>query len=289
MVRTPLVVRVFQTMAFYPLFGVWQTKGGVADYLVAAIFAVFISAAAEVFKPRYQEEQRWRDDKARNIVQAARDRQRLAIPYILYLRSFSTTGKLAITGRSGCLAPWGTFTGTTTEIVELESVLVDSFWGFAPVVALGTPREHFGAGRESVTDDEWEGIVEFLAVEADTILMLPGITSGLEKEYSIIKRHDLMPRTVFVMPPSGINHKDSWERASDFARLQVGVDFPAYKKQGLLFLVEGDGQMGPSVDLPASMTMGSISRRLRKLKSAAMASSSESPNPAAQADGSATA
>jgi hypothetical protein len=82
-------------------------------------------------------------------------------------------------------------------MADLERGIERSAWQVGPVISLGEPLEHIGAGRIKVAEGEWQAATQMLAQGADLIVLAPSQELG--------PNGDLKRKAVFVEPPT---HQD---------------------------------------------------------------------------------
>jgi hypothetical protein len=172
------------------------------------------------------------------------DNDSCLIAYYLFLRPFTSTGILGVSHPLFEVPPL-----TPEQLAEsdhsedLESRLSDALTERGPLIALGKPGEHFGAGRIEVTDAVWQQEFAILAKSADRIFVVPSATPGCMWELNWLKRHRLLNRCLFLSPPASTNIEErtsEWASAAD--RLHaVGIELPGYDKRGKWFAVTETG------------------------------------------------
>jgi len=98
---------------------------------------------------------------------------------------------------------------------SLERVLTDSLRPYGPFIGIGRPGElrPVGAARKYFPDDQWQAAVLKLMDEAALIVVVPGLTAGLDWEMQRVGERGRLRKTIFVWPPN--------ERARRFARLRA--------------------------------------------------------------------
>ncbi len=121
--------------------------------------------------------------------------------FCLYLRPFASTDALETYiaqpilggGRSGMVA---------TERLEFETQLERAARSIGPLVALGQPLEHEGAGRIRVRDDEWQDAIHVLMDAARLIVLLPAAQPGTLWEVRELLARGHIGKTVIIDPPN---------------------------------------------------------------------------------------
>jgi hypothetical protein len=176
------------------------------------------------------------DDLAQNILVQVRDGKPPAKPYFLYLRAFETTKRLKAPLFLLDLATFGLnrlWTG------ELESFLSGALRPAGPLIALGHPKEHFGAGRAITSEEAWMDDISKLAARARGILLIPSHRPGTLWEIEHLQREGLLSRTVFIMPPE--SRRFSWMAHWSQARRamgELGAALPEYEELGMVFTMD---------------------------------------------------
>jgi hypothetical protein len=159
-------------------------------------------------------------------------------PMFLYLRPFSSTGKLTIENPKAIGANAATPQGYENPILEAESVLRDALDRFGTLIGLGRQGEHYGAGRVTTDDDHWRAMVELLTDKATLVFLLPSDHPGTLWEIQHLRERGHLDKTIMVMPPA-ITGKDfstaeEWERTRT-KLAEDGVVLPAHRAAGALF------------------------------------------------------
>ncbi len=119
---------------------------------------------------------------------------------ILYLRSFMDDD-LTI------LRTWTTGS-ETMEFVSFEAAIADQFKPFGPLIAIGRPGASSffptrGASRDFVSDAEWQEVVTNWLEEAFAVLLVPGLTEGVQWELDKVEEGNHVGKLIILLPPSG--------------------------------------------------------------------------------------
>ena len=181
--------------------------------------------------------------------------------FCLYLRPFSSTGKFAM--RKSYHRPWLALGGAGVQGLrgrhrglEFETWLEKTIGEEYPLISLGEPLEHHGAGRVSV--DDWEQAVIKLMKATKIIFLVPWISPGTRWEISeILSNESLTKKTIFIFPPEKIKdvHNNFGflpvyeEITSIFYSLNKSI--PEYSEKGACFSFKKD----KSVRETAQITM----------------------------------
>ncbi len=159
------------------------------------------------------------------------------ISHSVYLRSFDITGRFGLQApRSAALSHLDT---------ELEGLLADVFWSFnSCFIAVGQPRDDFGAGHLPAPDANWQEHVDALVAYGDFIVLVPATSTGVAWELRLLARRELWDRVLFVMPwqqPELMN-PEFWARTRDECA-ELGLKLPEYDSRGAMFVRVKDGSL----------------------------------------------
>ncbi len=139
----------------------------------------------------------------------------------LFLRSFNDDD-MRLRGVDPNVGPLNVFQGLTVRFEELVAFLVSKE---SPLVAIGKPGEllpQLGAVRTYVSDDEWQSAVEATAKRVGSIVLVAGVTDGLEWELSHLRGWGLAQKATILLPP--VDEAQAWNRLHRVLR-QLGIDF----------------------------------------------------------------
>jgi hypothetical protein len=212
----------------------------IAAILAAAFGATYLSEWGDLYG------QRARDIRAAAVFKAVRA-GKPAPAYTLYLRPFASTNVISQTDFSTALgvSPLGVgFGALSGERVELEEQIERAVRPLGPLIALGAPLEHFGAGRVPVREDEWQGAIQQLMERAGLIVMLPSSRAGTLKEIGMVLESDLARKTVFLDPPRLGSHR-VYDKSKEWASVreafaQRGYRLPDATRRGALMFFGSD-------------------------------------------------
>ena len=150
----------------------------------------------------------------------------LPTDFALYLRAFMTTNKFIMNG------------------MDLETILAYSIAPTLPVIALGQPGEHLGAGRIQTSDEHWQEEIIRLFENAKLIIIIPSHREGTLWEINNLKQRNYLQKTVFIMPPEmnfyGKPYSETWNKAVTSAAA-CGVALPNHFPKGLIFKLNDAG------------------------------------------------
>ena len=87
---------------------------------------------------------------------------------------------------------------------NVDEAMVDEIAQFGPVVALGRVgemRAPFGAARHYSSQEDWQLTVKTTALRARAIVLVAGVSPSLEWEIDLLRRENLLGRTVLLFHP----------------------------------------------------------------------------------------
>jgi hypothetical protein len=121
---------------------------------------------------------------------------------VLYLRSFEDDDL----GLPSVLSPRRPFTElfTLRTADPFEEAIAWELSTYGPVTAVGRPGQaltSLGAAREHLANDSWQAGVLDRMLAARSIVIVPGLTSGLQWEVATAVAAGHLDKTVFVLPP----------------------------------------------------------------------------------------
>jgi len=269
-VRTPVIASFLQLVGVLcGLQAVWANDGALRAFWILCAVCCFFGPP--IFLSNINRHQDERDALAEQIIAIAAADSLVRDRYIVCLRSFSVSAQmLEVTTRDTRWSPFRMPPGETEQIVSVETALIDALWSYAPVIGLDRDKSDFGMGRATVADNAWEQTVERLMINADSIVLIPGVTPGLKQEYSLLRKFNLLNKTLLIMPPSDDGNLEAWTelwcQASNVAISELGVKLPPYRSTGLIFAVDGSGDLEAAIPFPQSMTTEAIAAHLRKFR-----------------------
>jgi len=239
----------------------WATLAGFTALLVASLML-----AQAVLEGARSAGQHARDLRAAEIFDAVRT-GRPAGPFILYLRPFASTDAIAAhrlraipVGRSGLVVH--------EDRLEIEGEIARALPRNAPLVALGQPLEHHGAGRIAVPDSQWQAAIEALMDAASLVLLLPSPREGTLWEVDRLIAGGHLGKTLILDPPNHGASRPDYDPAAEWQGVQTafarrGYGLPDDHRTGLL-LSYAPGERAPRrepLGLDAARTLGAIVRR----------------------------
>lgn len=226
--------------------------GGPLDYLLSPAFfwVLGLGAAAYALREWYRGSvQSFLNKLADTLLESPK-----SAPYWLYLRPFSLDGAMPQKnpGYHGIFGIFS-FNQQRRDFEELLRLAVQKTGNLA-LVALGSRKVLQGAGRVETPDREWQENLQSLAQSARWILVIPG-GGAVCWEVEFIVGNELLARTIFVMPPVSVDvptlrikPKTELERAREYwveavqKMKSLGLEMPAYRKGGMFFTLDRDGQ-----------------------------------------------
>ena len=171
--------------------------------------------------------------------------------FVLYLRPFSTSGKLRI---------------RTIYLKVLDRILMGKFWDFElsvslelenlfPLIAIGHHEESLGAAKLITSDKNWQDAMISLSNQATFIVVVPfeSPSTFWEIDY-VFSNKKLLEKTIFFMPPTCISWitffeflirgsiKRKW-RKSQATLSSMGIFVPDYRRSGCFFTLNPTGDV----------------------------------------------
>jgi len=219
------------------------------------------------------------DAAQREAEAAAREGPASTVPLVLFLRSFDVAAvgilpriwsSLEILGEVVGLAGGGR-PGNDYGRFDPEEQLADAIAGYGRFVAIGNKRASYGAGKITVSDEDWKSTFLTLTDTASLIVMMPGPSASVEWECSTILRStNLLRKTAFVMPRAHSRlsllreaksllmldttsslEKTAWRQTAEFFMGDFNIALPSYDSYGCCFRLGVDGACREIVALEA--------------------------------------
>jgi hypothetical protein len=196
-------------------------------------------------------------------------------PFALYLRPFSSTNVFLeeVLARQSFGA--SVFVATSTQF-ELEQQIEQATRRVGPLVALGEPLEHIGAGRIRIGEDQWRDAVKVLSDHAALIILLPSSRPGTLWEVERLLESGLIARTVVVDPPNAPGGRSHYDPGSEWAQVraafaQRGYAMPKDSRVGqlLYFGRERAPKARARLDMDAEDNIAGFFRRVLRLRAEA--------------------
>jgi hypothetical protein len=180
-----------------------------------------------------------RDLRAQRVFEALR-RGDTPPAYTVYLRPFASTGEI----EDVRIGTPGMGLGVTGVQIELEEQIERAVRELGPLVALGQPLEHIGAGRIPVLEHEWRDAIKLIVSKARLIILLPSSRAGTLEEVAMLIDGGLIDRTVLIDPPN-LGDSKKFNQAAEWAQVREafarrGFDIPDDSRSGLLLFFGGE-------------------------------------------------
>lgn len=224
--------------------------------------------------------QRVRDLRAGRIW-AALQRGETPPPYTLYLRPFASTGAFEEMGASFAIGGGGATAALMGAKLELEAQVERAVRPLGPMVALGKPLEHIGAGRILVDEHSWKDAIHALMAHARLVIMLPSSRLGTLEEIEMILGSGIIRRTVLIDPPNvarakRFDHKSEWDQVQQ-AFAARGYTVPEETQLGrlLFFGAQREPLFKERLDIDAEDRIERLFQRVIRVLAAEPAPASE--------------
>lgn len=268
------ISQIFFYFGAYVIFSAWQSQrhGGGIDYLTAFLislpfFAIGSWLASRDRQQAMRDTNKLADWTLENALAAGNRGEPL--PTMLYLRPFELTDQMHFKNPqpAGMMTPEYYSQDAT---LDLETLLAEELMMSTPLVALGEPGEHVGAGRLFSCEEDWRQSVQTMAHAVNRILILPSANAGTQWELQWLRNANLFGKCYFLMPPDPDNYdSDMAKYWSDTAKQlkEIGIDLPNYNPQGQIYTVDQHGHFdeGRSINL---LVEGSFYDAINSLDSA---------------------
>lgn len=165
--------------------------------------------------------------------------------YVLFLRPFSTTGRLTVANPSRRWLPLLPRYFSHQNTLEFETLLSEAIAPGMPLIALGRPGEHIGAGRVAISDEKWKEAFQLLVQHASWIVLIPNDQGETRWEVEWLASNGYFNKVVMLMPPklksSEIDIDSYWDQVRQGLKA-AGIELPAYKPAGQFFRMRESGQ-----------------------------------------------
>ncbi|MFI8774635.1 Clp protease N-terminal domain-containing protein [Gordonia sp. NPDC062954] len=158
--------------------------------------------------------------------QSARFGRDAATDDTLFLRSFDDDS-MRLRAIDPHVGFFSVFSGMTARFEELMAAMLS---GSTSLIAIGKPSEslpELGAVRTYVADDEWQEAVEVTAQRVGSIVLVAGVTDGLEWELTHLRMWGCGHKVTVMLPP--VDQSQAWNRLHRVLR-QLGIDFDTVER-----------------------------------------------------------
>lgn len=222
--------------------------------------------ANRVAQARLKKHQVIRDERADEIFNSL-SKSKMPTFYSLYLRAFSTTGKMPKqVVHNNFEQKWGEIHS------DFESIIALSVENFCPLIALGHKGENIGAGRVECNEIDWKKKLKKLAQKAKYIFIIPFNTKGTLWEIDFIKKYKIIDKCIFLMPNVGkmfiwgekheVNWGDKWNNILN-ATKNIDIQLPKYDPKGMIFLVNGSGKVTFSDEIGSELKIKKFQKKIK--------------------------
>jgi hypothetical protein len=205
---------------------------GHAGFLAGMVGVVVLSAGWLAFAGGVADlaGQHARDLDAKDLLDRLRHGEAPRRPFTLYLRPFAATNEIddEVLQPIAAGMPMLSFAFAPARY-ELEQQIERATRDVGPLVALGEPLEHVGAGRVRVTDDTWQDAVRLLTRHAALIVLLPSARPGTLWEIEHILDTGLVERTVMIDPPNLSRKGDRYHQENEWTKVRAAFAARGYE------------------------------------------------------------
>jgi len=124
--------------------------------------------------------------------------------------------------------------------VNFDFILVEYFSSLDfTLISIGAPNDKEGAGHVLTMDALWEKRFRQLAKRATTIVVVPGIQSGIMAEIRWLRWTPFLAKAIFFKPKE--YPKTDWEKMQELYRRKEGIDLPDYSPNQFAFRIYQSG------------------------------------------------
>lgn len=177
------------------------------------------------------------EETARHMISEIRSCNKTS-PFVLYLRPFAL--EKAIRERRAGVGSFKMLfldAGKINFSLLLQDYLRDS--GLL-LVSIGTPDNKEGAGHVITTDSLWRERFRQFAERATTIVVVPGIQSGILSEIRWLIVSGLLVNAIFFKPKG--YPKADWQKMKELYEQEEDIELPDYSPKQLSFRMYSSGR-----------------------------------------------
>jgi hypothetical protein len=241
--------------------------------LVVVMMAIGFTLGGFFSRRHKKGQQQVRDKRVSEILALVRAEN--SPSFSLYLRAFETTGRMRCKADSSMKAPVFDSRNFDDRLSDFETVLAESVETGMPMVALGEPGEHTGAGRVASSQNCWKEEIELLTSSATVILLLPSTRPGTLWEMNFLHSNRLFKKTIIAVPAkhsrpdflSRDHDEYDWEGSWEALRREMSekkVELPEYDKGGQLISLCEEGKVLLRTNLKGHVEVKDIKPLLRE-------------------------
>ncbi len=227
----PFLLQTVGLLCFGASVWLWIEFGAVWGIAALALYLGFLWVAMRVANRIQRKKQAARNATASAIVGRLRNGEK--VPFSLFLRSFSSSGKLgrliSEPGKEDLFSS------------DLETTLARALEPDHPLIGIGIRGEVSGSGKITPTDEEWKKDFELLARNAHLVFAVPGLGISLRWEFQWLTTEGMIPKCVFIMPATQRKSREPEWRAVQDAWRDQGWQLPAFDPSGCLFRILSNG------------------------------------------------
>jgi hypothetical protein len=205
----------------------------------------------------------------RKRVQETRDLDAQTI--VAQLRKSGNAPEFLVYFRGFAAKPIYFFDGLA-QMHNCEELIANAVAHIGPLTALDANPGAIGAGRARTSNQLWKEDAQRLALGSVGIFVYPGSRPGIAWEVELLRRTELLDKTVFLMPPL---YSDE-NAASDWASMQAmfaakRLVLPDYVPGGLIFRLNSiSGSCERSASIHAVKSISTIEELIRSFADESM-------------------
>ena len=161
-------------------------------------------------------------------------------PFALYLRPFALETIFREYRQEIILPHTALVQLALRRKVNFDFILIEYFdFVDLTLISIGSPNDKEGAGHVLATDASWQECFRRLAKRATTIVVVPGIQSGIMGEIRWLRWTPFLNKAIFFKPKE--YPKEDWEKMQELYKQKEGIDLPNYSSNQIAFRMYQSG------------------------------------------------
>jgi hypothetical protein len=227
--------------AVFPVF-LCSCPLGLLIFLVIFVFEILRARrdrkAEQIEADRYAEQARVENERIKQEAIADRD----GAAFALYLRPFAVDKVIRKRAQELSWLPHVLIMQLIfPDRVNFDYELNEDFKSLLGIqlISLDAENENQGAGHFQTTDSAWVQEFRLLAVRAKTIVIVPGVSSGIMDEIRWLTMTGLLSNAVFFKPRG--YPKSLWQATKEEYEREGVIELPNYSPHRLSFRINTEG------------------------------------------------
>jgi hypothetical protein len=164
---------------------------------------------------------------------------------LVYLRPLESAGRLRVPNRFRNPSALAVRFAVEPDPISVEAALYRVLMPYYEFESIGGGVDGLGATRVYVPGGEaWQSFFAAMIAFASLVVVMPQASEGVRWEIDQLRSLRMLARCLFVFPPVSLDLDSAKLIASGCELLgQLGIERPAYDRDGLLFGVSDDGKL----------------------------------------------